>query len=256
MNAPAPLLEALDLLQRHPGMQRPALDRVSLTVQAGEVFGLLGPNGAGKTSAVSILSTLRRPLSGSLWIDGIDALRHPRRARRLIGCVPQAAALYGALSARENLRFFGRLWGLGGEQLTDRVEQSLAFVGLAAEGDRRVASLSGGMRHRASLAAGLMGRPRLLFLDEPTAGIDLESRRRILENIAALRREGTAILYTTHFLEEAEEFCSRVAILHRGRILAQGAPDRLDAGPGAAGGSLAEVYLQLTGQSPPRGGKA
>jgi len=243
-----PLLEARELFQRFPGLSRPALDNVSLSIGRGEIFGLLGPNGAGKTSTVAILCTLQRPVAGRLCIDGIDALRHPRRVRHMIACVPQAPALYAALSARENLRFFGRLWGLSGSELARRVIESLAFVGLESAADRRVATFSGGMRHRASLAAGLIGRPRLLFLDEPTAGIDLESRRQILANIEALSRNGTAVLYTTHFMEEAERLCSRVAILDHGRIIAEGSPaDLIAAGP-QAGGSLGDLYLRLTGR--------
>ncbi len=248
MTPSSALLEARDLFQRYPGLSRPVLEGVSLSLQAGEIYGLLGPNGAGKTSAVSILCTLQRPIAGRLSIDGIDALRHPRRVRPLIACVPQAPALYGALSARENLRFFGRLWGLGGAELARRIVESLDFVGLGRAANRRVAALSGGMRHRASLAAGLMGRPRLLFLDEPTAGIDLESRRQILTNIEELRRNGTAILYTTHFMEEAERLCSHVAILDHGRIIAEGTPAALAAEAPRPGGSLADLYLHLTGR--------
>jgi ABC-2 type transport system ATP-binding protein len=241
------LLRAEDLVFRYPGGAVPALDRLTVAVPRGQVFGLLGPNGAGKTTAISMMCTLMRPQSGRLTLGGIDLLKQPRRVRGLIGLVPQEIALYPSLSGRENLHYFGRLNGLGGAQLEQRAQECLGLVGLLDHADRAVQTYSGGMKRRANLAVGIVHRPELLFLDEPTVGIDAQSRNMIIENLLRLRDSGMTMVYTTHYMEEAQQLCARIAIVDRGRVIAEGAPRQLVA-ERADCGNLEELFLQLTGR--------
>ena len=241
-------LEAHQLTHRYPGAPVAAVDGIDLILHAGEIVGLLGPNGAGKTTAISILSTIMVPSAGSLIIDGIDPWRHPRVARRRIGLVPQQIALYPTLTTRENLLFFGRLQGLRGRRLAGRIDAVLDSVGLAQRADQPIATFSGGMQRRANLAVGLLHEPKVLFLDEPTVGIDPQSRQLILERIAALKDDGTTVLYTTHTMEEAQRLCQRVAIMDRGHILAQDTVAHLLAdSPGTR--DLGELFLNMTGHA-------
>ena len=236
-----------DLVKIYKGASSPALSGVNITVHAGEIFGLLGPNGAGKTTAISILSTLLRPTSGSVRICGIDALKHPGRVKGLIGLVPQNIALYAGLTARENLRYFGRICGLKGKALNDRIQFCLELAGLENRADQRVSTYSGGMKRRANLAAGILNNPRILYLDEPTVGIDAQSRNMILEKLFLLKHNGTTLIYTTHYMDEAEHLCERVAILDEGHIVAEGSPKALiNRSPGYA--SLGDLFLALTGK--------
>jgi ABC-2 type transport system ATP-binding protein len=242
-----PILQAQGLVLRYPGAKRPAVDGVDLELAPGEILGLLGPNGAGKSTTVGILSTLLRPVAGRVRCLGVDLLAHPRRVRPQIGLVPQEVALYGALSVRENLTFFGRMYGLAGRRLADGVEGGLEAAGLTEAAHRPVRELSGGMRRRANLAAGLVHSPGLLFLDEPTVGVDAQSRARILESLGRLAAAGTAMVYTTHYMEEAQALCRRVAVIDHGRVIAAGAPEELiRRHPPAA--TLGELFLALTGR--------
>ncbi|MGB8425800.1 MAG: ABC transporter ATP-binding protein [Desulfobacterales bacterium] len=235
------------LRKTYPGDTAPALRDVDLHVDAGEALGLLGPNGAGKTTAISIMSTLMRPDSGEVAICGIDIFTQTRRAKRHFGLVPQEIALYPSLTCRENLHFFGRLAGLTGRRLKDRTAECLDLVGLTASAAKRVATFSGGMKRRANIAAGILHNPELLFLDEPTVGIDAQSRHMILEMLAGLARRGTGMIYTTHYMEEAQWLCSRVAIIDQGEIVGQGPPSELIARePGCS--DLGGLFLRLTGK--------
>jgi ABC-2 type transport system ATP-binding protein len=243
----ASMVAAEGLVYRYPGETEAAVNDLSLTVGAGELFGLLGPNGAGKTTTIALLTGLRRPGRGRLQVCGVDLLARPAQVRSRIGLVPQEIALYPSLSARENLRYFGTLAGLSGLRLRSRVEECLDLVGLRDKGDRRVGTFSGGMKRRANLAAGIVHRPGLLFLDEPTVGIDPQSRNTILENLARLREEGTTLIYTTHYMEEAQQICTRLAIVDGGRVIVQGAPAELIA-QGRGCRNLEELFLQLTGR--------
>jgi ABC-2 type transport system ATP-binding protein len=199
-----------------------AVADVSFDVRQGEIFGLLGLNGAGKTTLISILATERRPSSGDALVLG-HSIRDERQAvRHLIGVAPQDLALYPMLTAVENLRFFGRIYGIGGKQLSGRVDELLRFVGLQERSDDLVAKYSVGMKRRLNLAVALVHRPKLILLDEPTAGVDPRSREEILQLVRRLRDEGNAVLYTTHYMDEAEALCDRLCILNRGRIAALG----------------------------------
>jgi ABC-2 type transport system ATP-binding protein len=204
-----------------------ALSNVSFDVRHGEVFGLLGLNGAGKTTLISILATERRPSAGDALLLGRSIRDEWRAVRRIIGVAPQVIALYPMLTAAENLRFFGRIHDVRDVELASRVEQLLHFVGLQDRGSDRVATYSGGMKRRLNLAVALMHRPKLILLDEPTAGVDPQSREEILNLVRRLRDDGNAILYTTHYMEEAEGLCDRLCFLNEGKLVAVGTLDAL-----------------------------
>lgn len=245
--AGAEILRVRQLVKVYRGAPAPAVNGLDFVVRQGEIFGLLGPNGAGKTTAISIICTLLRPTSGSILLCGVDAAANPAGVRSLIGLAPQELALYPTLTARENLRYFGRLHGLGGKAVEARVAECLELVGLAESGDRLIGACSGGMKRRANLAAAMLHAPRLLLLDEPTVGIDAQSRNLIMENLVSLRRGGTTIIYTTHYMEEAEQLCSRVAVMDKGGIISEGAPRELIGGA-ANCSNLEELFLHLTGK--------
>jgi ABC-2 type transport system ATP-binding protein len=214
----APILEVVDLHQRYGATV--ALERVSFTVAEGEMFGLLGPNGAGKTTLLSILSCLLRATDGTARILGHDVQLGSNALRRLIGIVPQDLAVYGELTARENLEFFGELYGVRGPTLWQRTGEVLDAIGLTDRADRRVETFSGGMKRRLNLGVALMHRPRLLMLDEPTTGVDPQSRNHIFEGVRRLNAEGTTIVYTSHYMEEVQALCRRIGIMDHGRLIA------------------------------------
>lgn len=214
----SPLIEINGLVKKYG--ERIAVQGVSFSIEEGEIFGLLGPNGAGKTTTLSILSTLLSPDEGNVTISGYDLLREAKQIKCLIGSVPQELALYPTLSARDNLAFFGRIYGLQGTNLKERITAVLALVGLRDRAADPVQTFSGGMKRRLNIAAGLIHKPRILFLDEPTVGVDPQSRNFIFEHVERLNEEGMTIIYTTHYMEEAERLCDRVAIMDQGRVLA------------------------------------
>ncbi|HSL93121.1 MAG TPA: ABC transporter ATP-binding protein [Bacillota bacterium] len=199
-----------------------AVDALNLTIGSGAAFGLLGPNGAGKSTTISMLSGLFPPDEGSISIGGHDLWQEPMSARRLMGIVPQDVALYPALSALENVAFFGRLHGLRGTELRKRCQEVLELVGLWDRAKEPVKSYSGGMKRRVNIAAGLVHSPQLLLLDEPTVGVDPQSRRAILDVIKELNSNGMTVLYTSHYMEEVAELCSYIAVMDKGHIIAQG----------------------------------
>ncbi len=218
-----------ELVKRYPG-DLTALDGIAFDVPQGTVFGLLGPNGAGKSTTVKVLTTLTRPDSGTAFVAGIDVLRQPERARRVIGTVGQSMAVDPDATGRENLELAARIHGLGGRQLRERVDELLAHFGLTDAAPRMARTYSGGMRRKLDVATGLVHRPSVLFLDEPTTGLDPEARSELWAEIDRLtRQEGTTILLTTHYLEEADRLASRLAILDHGRIVATGSPEELKA---------------------------
>ncbi len=242
-----PLVVARGLVLQYPGAGRPALDGLSIEVPAGQVFGLLGPNGAGKTTAISIMCTLLRPDRGSLTVCGIDLLKQPKKVRGLIGLVPQEIALYPTLSARENLHYFGRLHGLSGSILRQRAGECLTLVGLQESADRPVQSYSGGMKRRANLAVGIIHQPQLLFLDEPTVGIDAQSRSMILYNLQQLKEAGMTVVYTARYMEEEQKLCAAIAIVDQGKGIDTGEPQRL-LDEQRDCGNLEELFILLTGR--------
>ncbi|MFH7319886.1 ABC transporter ATP-binding protein [Desulfurivibrio sp. D14AmB] len=241
------LLMAHGLGKVYPGLTRPAVDGLDITLGSGEILGLLGPNGAGKTTSLAMLSTRLQPTSGELRIEKLEAGRHKSRVRRRIGYVPQDIALYGDLTGRENLLFFGSLYGLTGERLKRRVERCLDFVLLGKVGEQQVGTYSGGMKRRLNLAVALLAEPPILLLDEPTVGIDAQSRSLILESLATLAARGNGLIYTTHYMEEVEQLCDSVIILDGGKVIARGTPVELVAREACA--NLGDLFLKLTGKS-------
>jgi ABC-2 type transport system ATP-binding protein len=229
-----------DLRKRYGEIQ--ALDGVSFAVREGEVFALLGPNGAGKSTTVRILTTLTKPDSGSATVAGHDVVRHPNRARRALGYVPQESGIDREATGRENLMLQGRIYGTRGPELKQRVDELLELVGLAEAADRIVRGYSGGMKRRLDIALGLVHRPSVLFLDEPTTGLDPEARVAMWEEVQRLAaQESLTILLTTHYLEEADQLANRLAIVSRGRIIVEGTPEELKRG---LQGELVTVELQ------------
>jgi ABC-2 type transport system ATP-binding protein len=231
-----------------------AVDGLSLTVERGEVLGLLGPNGAGKSTTVNLAIGLLSPDSGRVAVEGSGSPTDPAVRRRL-GVAPQALALYDLLSGEENVRFIGELYGLTGARLQESVHKALEFVGLLDRRRSQAGTYSGGMKRRLNLAAALVHDPELLLLDEPTVGVDPQSRNQIFDNILTLKRLGRTIIYTTHYMEEAERLCDRSAVIDRGRLLALGTVQELLDTHGVAPrmilqrGTLEEVFLTLTGRS-------
>jgi ABC-2 type transport system ATP-binding protein len=225
-------IEVEGLAKTYPGAAAPAVSGIDFTVSKGEVFGLLGPNGAGKTTTLSMLSGLLTPSAGRVRIAGLDLVKDATAVKRRVGLVPQELAVYPSLTAEENLRFFGRLYGIWGASLASRVGEALERVGLAARAKERVDTFSGGMKRRVNIAAGLLHEPDVLLLDEPTVGVDPQSRNFILDGIALLAKGGLTIVYSTHYMEEAERICSLVAIVDHGRVLALDTPAALIASSG------------------------
>ena len=216
----AVVLRAHELRKRYGDIE--AVKGVSFEIHEGETYGLLGPNGAGKTTTISMICGLLARDGGEVTLDGTPIDVGAVAAKAGIGYVPQELALYPDLSARENLEFFGRLYGLGGPRLKTRITEVLALIGLTERAKDRTSTFSGGMQRRLNIGIGLLHQPRLLLLDEPTVGVDPQSRNAILESIAALGKAGMAILYTTHYMEEAERLCDRVGIIDAGEIRAEG----------------------------------
>ena len=227
-----PIVEISGLTKRYPGTAEPAVGSVDLVIEQGEIFGVLGPNGAGKTTLISMLSCLIAPSGGGARIAGHELSSDQTAIKRLIGLVPQDLALYPTLSTRDNLAYFGALYGLRGRALAKRVDWALDMVRLTERADDRVEKLSGGMKRRANIAAGLLHEPKILFLDEPTVGIDPQSRNFIFDGVEALKRAGMTIIYTTHYMEEAERLCDRLAIIDHGVVIALDDPRAMIAAHG------------------------
>ncbi|HBG18632.1 MAG TPA: ABC transporter [Desulfobulbaceae bacterium] len=242
-----PLLEGRDLFLTYADSHIPAVNGISLILRPGELCGLIGPNGAGKTTLISIFTTLLRPQQGTLVIGGIDVRRNPGAVRQRIGLVPQDIALYDRLTGYENITYFGRMYGLTRAELRERAAYYLDMFGLWDKRNRQVAAYSGGMKRRINLIVGLIHEPELLFLDEPTVGVDAQSRHLIMEKLAALNSERMAMVYTSHYLEEVQRLCRRVVIIDLGRIVAEGTPEDLVAQTEGCD-NLAELFLKKTGE--------
>jgi ABC-2 type transport system ATP-binding protein len=207
--------------------QTDAVQGLSFEILKGEFFGLLGPNGAGKTTTIGLLSGLIEPTRGHISIDGFDLFSSPMEAKAKLGLVPQSFALYPTLCARDNLVFFGGIYGLKGKRLKERIARVLEIVELTDRANQTVATFSNGMKRRLNMAAGLLHEPKILILDEPTVGVDTQSRNAILERLDSLNQSGVTVLYTTHYMEEAQRLCDRVAIMDQGKVIALDSPARL-----------------------------
>lgn len=219
------ILEVQNLVKNYGDFR--AVKGVTFNIQEGEIFSLLGPNGAGKTTTISMLSTLYTPTSGDAVIGGYSITKDPMAVRGVIGVVPQDLALYEDLTARENLTFWGQMYNLSGKALTTRVDEVLEQIGLTDKAKDRVKTYSGGMKRRVNIGVGLLHKPRLLFMDEPTVGIDPQSRRAILDTVKDLNKQGMTLLYTTHYMEEAQELSDRVGIIDHGELIAIGTQKEL-----------------------------
>jgi ABC-2 type transport system ATP-binding protein len=242
-----PIIQITQLSKKYKDAEAFSLSNFSLTINEGQIFGLLGPNGAGKTTLISLLCGLIKPTSGSFTINNLMYSYNALEIKKLIGVVPQEYALYPTLTAKENLLYFGSMYGLKGTILKQKVSESLDLLGLLKFENKRVETFSGGMKRRVNLIAGILHNPKVLFLDEPTVGVDVQSKNVIIDYLKQLNQNGTTIIYTSHHLTEAQDFCSNIAIVDRGQLFAQGTPQKLiETTPNA--NNLEDVFISLTGK--------
>lgn len=236
------VLKVKDLTKRYGDLT--AVDDISFEAGEGTIFGLLGPNGAGKSTAINCISGLMRPTSGRISVAGFDIVKEGKKAKASLGVVPQEIALYEDLPAIENLNYWGKAYGMRGSDLESRVREVLDYIGLSDRAKDLPKTFSGGMKRRLNFGCGIVHKPKLLLLDEPTVGVDPQSRQRLFEMVEAERDAGACVLYTTHYMEEAERLCSSLAIIDHGKLIAQGTVDELKAQLGA------RDILQLSGEFP------
>lgn len=242
------MIQIKQLSKKYKDAEDYSVHNLDLNIEEGEIFGLLGPNGAGKTTLISMLSSLLKPTSGSFSIDGLNYREHSKELKQLIGIVPQEYALYPSLTAFENLRYFGSMYGLKGNSLKNAILEHIEILGLSKFAHKKIFNFSGGMKRRINLIASILHRPKVLFLDEPTVGVDVQSKNVIMEYLGQLNAEKTTILYTSHHLNEAEQFCTRVAIIDLGKIICKGTPKTLVKQQEGAK-NLEEVFLAQTGKA-------
>lgn len=243
-----PIIEIENLTKRYKNSTVPALDNISLNIPEGRISGLLGPNGAGKTTMIRILCGLLSATSGNIKIGGFSLKDEPGKIKRLIGVVPQEIGLYPTLTARENLSVYGGVCGLKGKELSEKMSGWLLALGLEKNIDQQVGQFSGGMKRRLNLIAGVIHEPKILFLDEPTAGVDVQSKNAIIDSLLEINRAGTTIVYTSHYLEEAEKLCSWLAILDKGHIITGGELSEIRRSYSSEA-RLEDIFLQLTGKA-------
>ena len=243
------IIDAKDISYTYKGADKPSVNSISLQIKKGELYGLIGPNGAGKTTLISIIATLIKPaVGGSINICGINLNSKPADIRKQLGLIPQNIALFPELTGRENLFYFSTMYGLKKKQIKKEIEKKLEMFGLKDKADKRVSTYSGGMQRRINLLAGILHKPSLLLLDEPTVGIDAQSRNLIMENLILLKEQGISMIYTSHYMEEIEKLCSRISVIDNGRIIATGNPQTLvDEDPESS--NLSELFLNLTGKN-------
>lgn len=242
-----PIIQINQLSKKYKDAETYSLNDFSLSVTEGQIFGLLGPNGAGKTTLISMLCGLIKPTSGSFLINNLTYADNSNEIKKIIGVVPQEYALYPTLTARENLMYFGSMYGLKGKNLKEKIIESLDFLGLLKFADKRIETFSGGMKRRVNLIAGILHSPKILFLDEPTVGVDVQSKSAIIDYLKQLNKNGTTIIYTSHHLSEAEDFCTDIAIIDRGQLFAQDTPENLIRSTANAN-NLEDVFISLTGK--------
>jgi ABC-2 type transport system ATP-binding protein len=243
----APAIEIENLYKTYKGNGFPAVDNFSIAIPEGEIFGLLGPNGAGKTTIIKILCGLCSFDKGEVKVCNFSLPNRLKEVKSQIGVVPQDIALYPSLTAYENLKIFGGIFGLERKTLNNRIDELLSFFGLTQHKNRRIETYSGGMKRRINLIAGLLHNPKILFLDEPTVGVDVQSKALILENLKDINRRGSTLVYTSHYLEEAESLCTHVAFIDEGKLIGRGRPDEL-VRQSENCDSLEALYLHLTGK--------
>ena len=239
-------IEINHLSKIYYGAAYPAISDVSLNIKTGSIFGLLGPNGAGKTTLISMLCGLLQPSGGNAIILGLTTEKYLEKIKYLIGIAPQEIALYSTLTAYENLRFIGKMYGINGDRLKKRINECLEIVGLQSFAGKLVQTFSGGMKRRLNLIAGLLNDPKILFLDEPTEGVDVQSRNVIIEHLKLLNKQGCTIVYTSHLMEEAQNFCTDIVLIDNGVIIANGKPNEMIAKNATE--NLEQLYLKLTGK--------
>ena len=239
-------IEVNQLVKKYRGSATPAVNNISLSIEKGEIWGLLGPNGAGKTTTISILCGLLKQTSGSVSIHGFDHVSASGKIRQLISMVPQDIALYSSLTAQENLEYIGSMYGLRGKVLSNRITECLEIFGLSEVANKKIESYSGGMKRRLNLIAGILHQPDVVFLDEPTVGVDVHSRSMITGFLKELNKKGTTIVYTSHLMDEAQQLCTHLAIIDYGRIIASGSPADLIREHDC--NNLEELFLKLTGR--------
>ena len=244
MNIPAITIKNLEF--HYPRREGISFENFNLEIPAGERFGLFGPNGAGKTTLMHLMTGLLQYSSGSIRIAGHEIKQHPKSVNHIFGFVPQDFSFYPELSARANLDFYGAWYGLNRKEIKTRSEELLEVLGLSDVGNRPLRNFSGGMKRRINLAIGVMHRPRVLFLDEPTVGVDVQSRHAIIRYLISLNASGTTLIYSSHQLEEAAELCTRIALLDKGKLIAEDSLDNLLQQHGHEG--LEELFLELTGK--------
>lgn len=242
------MIQINNLSKKYKGTDFYSVKDLDLNISEGEIFGLLGPNGAGKTTLISMLSSLLKPTSGTFTIDGLNYSEDQKELKQLIGSVPQEYGLYPSLTALENLMYFGSMCGIKSPELKKDITNHLETLGLSEFAGKKIKTYSGGMKRRVNLIAGILHKPRVLFLDEPTVGVDVQSRNVIIDHLKTLNKNGTTIIYTSHHLNEAEEFCTRVAIIDNGTIVIKGVPKKLIAEQKDAR-HLEDVFLAITGKA-------
>ena len=247
MNNPI-VLDIQNLTKTYQGKPEPAVDNISFQVMQGEIFGLLGPNGAGKTTTISVLCSLLKPTSGKILIAGLDLDLHLRLIKSKIGVVGKEIALYEKITAYKNLKYFGRIYDLDKKKLEKNIDYYLNTLGLNSYKNQQIRRFSGGMKRRINLIAGVLHNPSILFLDEPTVGVDVQTRNVIREFLVDLKKEGTTIVYTSHLMDDAQKLCDRVCIIDQGKIIASGSPMEL-INLHSDCNELEEVFLKLTGRN-------
>jgi ABC-2 type transport system ATP-binding protein len=240
------VVEIKNVIRQYKNAPRPAVNNLSLSIPEKSIFGLLGPNGAGKTTLISMLCGLFRPDTGEIVINGKNISSSLKETKQIIGVVPQEIALYAKLTAYENLIFLGQMYGIETAELKKRIHENLEILGLKENADQQVQTFSGGMKRRVNLIAGILHHPKLLILDEPTVGVDIQSKTAIIERLKKLNKEhGTTIFYTSHHLHEAEDFCSHIAIIDEGKLITEGKTSDLIQENRCS--TIEEVYLKITG---------
>jgi ABC-2 type transport system ATP-binding protein len=240
------VIDVSHLIKIYKNAETAAVNNITFQISTGSFFGLLGPNGAGKTTTISMLCGITKPSSGNITVEGFDVKKELQTIKKMIGVVPQEIALYPKLTANENLEYIGNMYGLKGMALKKNIQSKLEIMGLLNVANKQIETFSGGMKRRINLIAGILHQPKILFLDEPTVGVDVQSRSVISEFLKKLNADGMTIIYTSHLMEEAENLCSEIAIIDSGTIVSRGVPKELIATNGVE--NLEQLFLKLTGK--------